>query len=56
MQIIIPMSGKGERFKKAGYTKPKPLIEINNKPIIAHVLDMFPGEKDVTFILSLIHI
>ncbi len=56
MQIIIPMSGKGERFKKAGYLKPKPLIEINNKPIIAHVLDMFPGEKDVTFICNREHI
>ena len=56
MQIIIPMSGKGERFKKAGYSKPKPLIEINNKPIIAHVLDMFPGEKDVTFICNRDHI
>ena len=50
------MSGKGERFKKAGYSQPKPLIEINNKPIIAHVLDMFPGEKDVTFICNRDHI
>ena len=50
------MSGKGERFRKAGYLNPKPLIEINNKPIIAHVLDMFPGEKDVTFICNREHI
>ena len=35
MQLIIPMSGEGERFKKAGFSQPKPLIEINNKPIIA---------------------
>ena len=56
MQLIIPMSGKGERFKKAGYSQPKPLIEINNKPIIAHVLDMFPGEKDVMFICNRDHI
>ena len=50
------MSGKSYRFTKVGYLKPKPLIEINNKPIISHVLDMFPGEKDVTFICNKEHI
>ena len=44
MQIIIPMSGLGERFRRAGYKVPKPLIEIDGKPIIAHVIDMFPKE------------
>ncbi len=28
MQIVIPMSGFGERFRQAGYDVPKPLIEI----------------------------
>ena len=42
MQIIIPMSGFGERFRSAGYKKPKPLIEVNNKPIIEYVVNMFP--------------
>ena len=28
MHIIIPMSGLGQRFVNAGYTVPKPLIEI----------------------------
>ena len=50
MQIVIPMSGFGERFRKAGYTIPKPLIEVEGKPIIAHVIDMFPGEKNFLFI------
>ena len=26
MQIVIPMSGFGERFRAKGFTKPKPLI------------------------------
>ncbi|WP_207847265.1 sugar phosphate nucleotidyltransferase [Pseudomonas sp. 21_B] len=56
MQIIIPMSGFGERFRRAGYTVPKPLIEIDGKPIIAHVLDMFPGEQDVIFICNQDHL
>lgn len=50
MKIIIPMSGNGERFKKAGYIEPKPLIRINEKTIIEHVINLFPGEDDFIFI------
>jgi len=56
MQIIIPMSGFGERFRKAGYGVPKPLIEIDGKPIIAHVVDLFPGETDFLFICNKDHL
>ena len=35
---------------------PKPLIEIDGKPIIAHVIDMFPGEKDFLFICNNEHL
>ena len=56
MQIIIPMSGFGERFRRAGYDVPKPLIEIDGKPIIAHVIDMFPGEQDFIFICNQDHL
>jgi len=56
MQIVIPMSGFGERFRKAGYTAPKPLIEIDGKPIIAHVIELFPGESDFIFICNQDHL
>ena len=56
LQIIIPMSGFGERFRQAGYSIPKPLIEIESKPIIAHVIDMFPGENDFIFICNQEHL
>lgn len=56
MQIIIPMSGFGERFRRAGYTVPKPLIQIDGKPIICHVIDMFPGEHDFLFICNEDHL
>lgn len=39
MNIIIPLGGKGERFYKEGFTYPKPLINILNKPMIFHVID-----------------
>ncbi|MDF3886534.1 sugar phosphate nucleotidyltransferase [Cupriavidus basilensis] len=50
------MSGFGERFRRAGYAVPKPLIEIDGKPIIAHVIDMFPGERDFIFICNSDHL
>lgn len=46
------MSGLGQRFVDAGYKDPKPLIIVNNKPIIEHVINLFPGEKDITFICN----
>jgi len=56
MQILIPMSGFGERFRRAGYKIPKPLIELEGKPIIAHVIDMFPGECNFIFICNQDHL
>ena len=50
------MSGFGERFRRAGYNVPKPLIEIDGKPIIAHVIDMFPSEQDFIFICNQDHL
>ena len=56
MQIVIPMSGFGERFRKAGYSIPKPLIEVEGKPIIAHVIDMFKNENNFIFICNEDHL
>ena len=56
MHIIIPMSGMGNRFIEAGYTKPKPLIEIDGKSIIEHVIHLFPGETKFTFICNSLHL
>lgn len=56
MQIVIPMSGFGERFRHAGYDVPKPLIMVDGKPIIGHVIDMFPGETDFLFICNEDHL
>ena len=56
MHIIIPMSGVGRRFIEAGYRTPKPLIEIDGKPIIEHVVSLFPGEEKITFICNSTHL
>ena len=39
MFLIIPLGGKGERFKKNNYSMPKALIKIFGKPILYYLLD-----------------
>jgi NDP-sugar pyrophosphorylase family protein len=56
MHIIIPMSGIGKRFVDAGYIEPKPLIRVENKPIIQHIVELFPGEHKFTFICNDLHL
>ena len=56
MLIIIPMSGIGKRFIEAGYTDPKPLIKVDGKPIIEHVVNLFPGEHNFIFICNQEHL
>ena len=55
VQLIIPMSGIGKRFLEAGYKDPKPLIEVDGKPIIEHVINLFPGIDNVLFICNETH-
>jgi len=56
MQLIIPMSGIGKRFIDAGYKLPKPLIRINGKPIIRYIVEMYPEDLDVLFIVNNEHL
>ena len=50
------MSGVGARFQAAGYKDPKPLILVDGKPIIEHVVNLFPGETKFTFICNEEHL
>jgi len=56
MQIIIPMAGHGNRFFRSGYLDPKPLIPVDGKPMIAHVLALFPGETNVLLLCNEDHL
>jgi len=52
MNIIIPLGGKGERFYKEGFNKPKPLIQIFNKEMIFYLIDNLNiCEDDKVFII-----
>lgn len=46
MKIIIPMAGTGDRFVRAGYSVPKPLIKVGGKRIIEYICEMFDVEND----------
>lgn len=50
------MSGIGKRFVESGYIEPKPLIEVDGKPIIQHVVSLFSGVTDITFICNKTHL
>ena len=39
LNVLIPMAGAGSRFEAAGYTFPKPLIDINGKPMVQVVVN-----------------
>ena len=39
LTIVIPCAGAGSRFEKMGYSKPKPLIDVNGKPMIQVVIE-----------------
>jgi dTDP-glucose pyrophosphorylase len=48
LNVLIPMAGAGSRFAQAGYTFPKPLIDVEGKPMIQIVVDNL--NIDATFI------
>lgn len=38
LHIVMPMAGEGSRFARAGWTTPKPLIELNGQPLFQHAI------------------
>ena len=56
IQLVVPMSGIGKRFKDAGYNIPKPLIKVGSKEIINHVVNMFEKIERVIFICNEEHL
>jgi beta-phosphoglucomutase-like phosphatase (HAD superfamily)/dTDP-glucose pyrophosphorylase len=55
MKVLIPMAGAGSRFKEAGYTFPKPLIEVNGKPMIQVVVENINIEAEYIFVVQKEH-
>jgi len=55
INILIPLAGSNQFFNESEYPYPKPLIEINNKTMIEHVIENFntiKEEKQFIFIVN----
>jgi len=55
MKVLIPMAGAGSRFATAGYTFPKPLIEVKGKPMIQVVIENLNIDAEHIFIVQKEH-
>lgn len=55
LNILIPMAGAGSRFEKAGYTFPKPLIEVNGKPMIQVVVENLNIDANFIYVVQKSH-
>lgn len=55
MNVLIPMAGAGSRFASAGYTFPKPLIEVQGKPMIQKVVENLNIDAHYIFIVQKEH-
>jgi HAD superfamily hydrolase (TIGR01509 family) len=55
LNVLIPMAGAGSRFEQAGYTFPKPLIEVKNKPMIQVVVDNLNIKANYIYIVQKKH-
>jgi dTDP-glucose pyrophosphorylase len=55
LNVLIPMAGEGSRFSKAGFTFPKPLIEVNGKPMIQTVVENLNIDATHIFVVRKSH-
>ena len=55
LNVLIPMAGAGSRFEKAGYTFPKPLIDIEGDPMIKVVTENLNIKANYIFIVQKSH-
>lgn len=55
LNVLIPMAGAGSRFEKMGYTFPKPLIEVNGKPMIQVVIENLNIDANYIYIVQKSH-
>jgi HAD superfamily hydrolase (TIGR01509 family) len=55
LNVLIPMAGAGSRFAQAGYTFPKPLIEVRGKPMIQVVVENLNIQANYIFLVQREH-
>ena len=53
MQVVILSGGSGSRISEENFLKPKPMIEIGNKPILWHIMKYFSAFGHNDFVICL---
>jgi HAD superfamily hydrolase (TIGR01509 family) len=55
LNVLIPMAGAGSRFQQAGYTFPKPLIDVKGCPMIQTVVNNLNIDANFIFVVQKDH-
>jgi len=55
LNVLIPMAGAGSRFQQAGYTFPKPLIDVKGKPMIQLVVENLNIKANYIYVVQKEH-
>jgi len=55
LNVLIPMAGAGSRFAAAGYTFPKPLIQVHDKPMIQLVTENLGLDANFIYVVQKKH-
>ena len=55
LTVLIPMAGAGSRFQQAGYTFPKPLIDVKGKPMIQLVVENLNIKANYVYVVQKEH-
>jgi len=55
LNVLIPMAGAGSRFVNAGYTFPKPLIDVKGKPMIQLVVENLNIKANYVYVVQKEH-
>ncbi|MDX2084220.1 MAG: NTP transferase domain-containing protein [Candidatus Melainabacteria bacterium] len=53
---LIPMAGRGERFRQEHYALPKPLIPVNNRPMVVEAIAALPPSEALRLVCLADHL
>lgn len=56
MKAVIIAGGRGERLKPITDNIPKPMVEVNGKPILLHIINLFKKNGITEFIFALCYL
>lgn len=56
LNVLIPMAGRGSRFEDSGYSFPKPLIEVNQKPMIQVAVENLNIDANYIYVVQKHHL